>query len=116
MSPLILYTMLFGNSRKLRKWSKNCRQQKKVMLILNFLASHDGIGLRPLEGYLENGELLSMINRMEEFGGKTSYRLSQWGDKVPYEMNISFLDSMKGTIDKIDNFKIERLFVRMQLC
>ena len=108
MSPLILYTMLFGNSRKLRKWSMTMPPAKKGNAYFNFLASHDGIGLRPLEGYLENGELLSMINRMEEFGGKTSYRLSQWGDKVPYEMNISFLDSMKGTIDKIDNFKIER--------
>ena len=38
------------------------------------LASHDGIGLRPLE-VSGNGELLSMINR-EEFGGKTSKLLN----------------------------------------
>ena len=74
----------------------------------NFLASHDGIGLRPLEGYVDDEELINMINRMEEFGGKTSYRISQWGDKVPYEMNISFLDSMTGTIDNIDNYKVDR--------
>ena len=29
MSPLILYTMLFGNSRKLRKWSMTMPPTKK---------------------------------------------------------------------------------------
>ena len=108
LAPLILYTLLYGNSKKLRRWSMTMPPAKNGNSYFNFLASHDGIGLRPLEGYVDDEELINMINRMEEFGGKTSYRISQWGDKVPYEMNISFLDSMTGTIDNIDNYKVDR--------
>ena len=108
LAPLILYTLLYGNSKKLRRWSMTMPPAKSGNSYFNFLASHDGIGLRPLEGYVDDEELINMINRMEEFGGKTSYRISQWGDKVPYEMNISFLDSMTGTIDNIDNYKVDR--------
>ena len=108
LAPLILYTLLYGNSKKLRRWSMTMPPAKNGNSYFNFLASHDGIGLRPLEGYVDDEELVNMINRMEEFGGKTSYRISQWGDKVPYEMNISFLDSMTGTIDKIDDYKVDR--------
>ena len=108
LAPLILYTLLYGNSKKLRRWSMTMPPAKNGNSYFNFLASHDGIGLRPLEGYVDDEELINMINRMEEFGGKTSYRISQWGDKVPYEMNISFLDSMTGTIDKIDDYKVDR--------
>ena len=108
LPPLLIHAFLFENSTYLNRWSKKLPSLKIGNSYLNFIASHDGIGLRPLEGYVDDEELINMINRMEEFGGKTSYRISQWGDKVPYEMNISFLDSMTGTIDNIDNYKVDR--------
>jgi len=74
----------------------------------NFLASHDGIGLRPIEGYINKTELTSLLNLMKSFGGEISYRTSQWGDKNPYEINISFLDSLRGTFEGVDNFMFDR--------
>ena len=36
---------------------------------LNFLSTHDGIGLRPLEGILPNNELKKFISTLQKFWG-----------------------------------------------
>ena len=108
LSPLILYTLLRGNCSILRKWSMTMPPAKIGNAYFNFLASHDGIGLRPIEGYINKTELTSLLNLMKSFGGEISYRTSQWGDKNPYEINISFLDSLKGTFEGVDNFMFDR--------
>ena len=108
LSPLILYTLLRGNCSILRKWSMTMPPAKIGNAYFNFLASHDGIGLRPIEGYINKTELTSLLNLMKSFGGEISYRTSQWGDKNPYEINISFLDSLRGTFEGVDNFMFDR--------
>ena len=108
LSPLILYTLLRGNCSILRKWSMTMPPAKNGNAYFNFLASHDGIGLRPIEGYINKNELTSLLNLMKSFGGEISYRTSQWGDKNPYEINISFLDSLRGTFEGVDNFMFDR--------
>lgn len=108
LSPLILFTMLSGNCSMLRKWSMTMPPAKKGNTYFNFLASHDGIGLRPVEGYLSENEIKLLLERMQSFGGKISYRTSQWGDQIPYEINISLIDSMKGTFLGNDNHQVAR--------
>lgn len=108
LSPLILYTLSNGNSQTLRRWSMTMPPAKHGNSYFNFLASHDGIGLRPLEGYVEGNELNELLTRMESYGGKISYRTSQWGDEIPYEINISLLDSFKGTVNGLDAYIVER--------
>ena len=41
---------------------------------LNFIASHDGIGLRPVETFLTKIEVERFIQLMESNGGKITYR------------------------------------------
>ena len=57
----------------------------------NFIASHDGIGLRPVEGLLSDEEVDTLTTTMANFGGKISWRNTENGGKKAYEMNISLV-------------------------
>ncbi len=60
---------------------------------LNFIASHDGIGLRPAESFLSKDEIDRFIEQMENNGGKVSYRSNNTDTPEPYEINISLYDA-----------------------
>jgi sucrose phosphorylase len=64
-------------------------------MYFNFIASHDGIGLRPAEGLLSHEEIQSMVNKMLEYGGLVSERALPDGGKRPYEINISLFDALQ---------------------
>ena len=53
LAPLIINTLIKGNSAAFRRWSMSMPPAKDNNCYLNFLATHDGIGLRPLEGILK---------------------------------------------------------------
>ena len=108
LSPLILFTLLSGNCTQLRKWSMTMPPAQDGNAYFNFLASHDGIGLRPVEGKLDSTELYRLINKMRDSGGKISYKTSQWGEEIPYEINITYLDSLKSTFNGEEKFQIKR--------
>jgi len=108
LAPLILYTLVNGDSSELRKWSMTMPPAKNGNAYFNFIASHDGIGLRPIEGYIDEDNIEKLLMLMKKFDGKISYRTTQWGDKTPYEINISFYDSMRGTFEGEDEFLFER--------
>lgn len=74
----------------------------------NFIASHDGIGLRPAEGLLSDTELQSLIETMQGFGGHVSWRALESGENKPYEINISLFDALKGSVKGEDEWQSER--------
>jgi sucrose phosphorylase len=74
----------------------------------NFIASHDGIGLRPAEGLLSDEELQTLISTMRRFGAHVSYRVLQDGENKPYEINIALFDALQGTVDGPDEFGVQR--------
>ena len=51
---------------------------------LNFIASHDGIGMRPTEGIFSNKVLKNFLNRLKKNGSKFSYRKIQNKSKKVY--------------------------------
>ena len=75
---------------------------------LNFTASHDGIGLRPVEGILEDDEIDSLVIGMKKFGGEVTTRAISNSGERPYELNITWMDSMKGTHRGEDEYQIQR--------
>ncbi len=75
---------------------------------LNFVAGHDGIGLRPASGILLDEDLQEMVKTIRSFGGEISMRNVGNGEEQPYEMNVSLFDAHKGTIEGEDEFQIER--------
>ena len=100
LPPLLLNTMLSGNCLHLKKWMMSMPPARRGIAYLNFIASHDGIGLRPAEGLLSAEELEKLTSTLRNFGGEISMRRTPEGELTPYEANISLYSSMAGTIDR----------------
>ena len=54
LAPLIINTLIKGSSVAFRRWSMGMPPAKDNNNYLNFLATHDGIGIRPLEGIINS--------------------------------------------------------------
>ncbi len=50
LPPLLLHAMVSGSSRYLKSWLMGMPAAQPGTAYFNFIASHDGIGLRPAEG------------------------------------------------------------------
>ncbi|GAA0850337.1 alpha-amylase family glycosyl hydrolase [Marinobacter szutsaonensis] len=99
LPPLLINTLVTGNCRHLKTWLMSMPPAQMGTTYLNFIASHDGIGMRPTDGLLEDDEKQRLINTMESFGGKVSYRRTADGRDQPYEINIALWDALKGTAE-----------------
>ncbi len=108
LPPLLLNTMVTGNCRYLKQWLMSMPPAQNGTTFFNFIASHDGIGLRPAEGLLSESEIASLISTMQSFGGKISWRAGDNGVKKPYEINITLFDALQGTTDGPDKWGIAR--------
>lgn len=108
LPPLLVYTLVSGDCRHLKTWMMSMPPAQAGTAYLNFIASHDGIGLRPLDGLVEDEEREHMVALMLGFGGKVTYRKAPGGDKA-YEINISLYDALKGTMASgPDNWQTQR--------
>ncbi|MGJ8678184.1 MAG: alpha-amylase family glycosyl hydrolase [Akkermansiaceae bacterium] len=109
LPPLLLHAILSGDCRHLKKWVMSMPPARRGRAYLNFIASHDGIGLRPAEGLLSDEELIGLTDTLRSFGGEISMRRTPQGDLKPYEANISLYSAMAGTIEKgKDDLQMER--------
>lgn len=108
LPPLLLNTMVTGNCHYLKQWQMSMPPAQNGTAYFNFIASHDGIGLRPTEGLLNDEEIASLINTMQSFGGKISWSTGAQGVKRPYEINIALFDALQGTTKGPDEWGIER--------
>jgi sucrose phosphorylase len=108
LPPLLVHALLSGSCEALNKWLMTMPQAQLGCAYLNFTASHDGIGLRPLEGLLSEEEKLAMIEAITGFGGLLSMRKAADGSDHPYEMNIALFDAMRGTLDGPDDHQVVR--------
>lgn len=108
LPPLILHAMVTGNSQHLKHWQMSMPPAQHGTFFFNFLASHDGIGLRPAEGLLDEDDIGTLVNTMQNFGGRVSWRSAANGASKPYEINITFFDAMQGTQKGPDQWQIQR--------
>ena len=95
LPPLLIYSLLFENGSCLNAWCKKLPQTKKGNSYLNFIASHDGIGMRPLEGIINNPSIKKLLLRLKKNGSKFSYRKVNNNKKKVYESNITVFDALK---------------------
>jgi glucosylglycerate phosphorylase len=78
----------------LTKWAKGLILPSKSTTFLNFLASHDGIGLSPAIGLLTEDEIQKIVQQSLKHGGLISYKSKPDGGKTPYELNINYFDAL----------------------
>ena len=109
LPPLLIHAFLFENSSYLNQWSRKLPSTKYGNCYLNFIASHDGIGIRPTEGILNEKTLSSFLKRLKKNGSKFSYRKVQNKSKKVYEANITVFDALrKSDFDPKGLFFLER--------
>jgi sucrose phosphorylase len=101
-------TLVTGDCTYLKHWMMSMPPAQNGTAYFNFIASHDGIGLRPAEGLLSDDELSALISTMQRFGGHVSFRALESGEDKPYEINISLFDALRGTTAGPDQYGIER--------
>ncbi len=99
LPPLLVQALVSGTNRYLKTWMMSMPPAQLGTAYLNFVASHDGIGLRPTEGLMSEEEIEAFIQTMERFGGRISTRRTSEGTDKPYEINISLFDALKGTVE-----------------
>jgi len=108
LPPLLINTLITGNCLYLKRWLMSMPPAQDGTTYFNFIASHDGVGLRPAEGLLSDPEIGELINTMKSFGGAISWRTSESGEQKAYEMNISLFDALQGTTNGPDKWGMQR--------
>lgn len=108
LPPLLVNTLVSGSSQYLKNWLMSMPPAQNGTFYFNFVASHDGIGLRPAEGLLSEQEISDLVNCMQKFGGRVSWRSADNGKQKPYELNIALIDALKGSLQGEDEWQIER--------
>lgn len=90
LPPLVLQAFQKEDATRLNRWAMGLERTKEGTAYLNFLDSHDGIGVMGATGYLSASEIDEMASRVIERGGYISYRDNGDGTKSPYELNITW--------------------------
>ena len=93
LPPLVLHAFLSGRADFLASWAARLPEPAEDRVFVNFLASHDGIGLTPARGIIPEEELRRVVEEVAARGGLVSARAAPEGP-VPYELNATFLDAV----------------------
>ena len=93
LPPLTLHAFMSGDARPLTSFARNLGRPADEVTFFNFLASHDGVGVLPARGYLTDEQIQEVITKVEERGGRVSYKTTPAGE-VPYELNVNYFDAI----------------------
>ncbi|MGI8645612.1 MAG: sugar phosphorylase [Nocardioides sp.] len=94
LPPLVLHSFVAESTARLSDWAAGVGPVSDTATWFNFLASHDGIGLRATEGILDDGERDALVERTREHGGRVSWASRPDGSRTVYELNLSYLDAL----------------------
>lgn len=99
LPPLVLFSFIQENTQKLAEWASTIHALSDEATFFNFLASHDGIGMRPVEGILDDTERETIVERVLNNQGKVSYKSNPDGSQTVYELNINYGDALRSSED-----------------
>jgi sucrose phosphorylase len=114
MPPLLLHAFFSENARYFNNWASQLPEPPEKATYFNFTASHDGIGVRPLEGIVGEEEKEKLFQKVKSLGGMISTKTNADGTTGPYEMNITYFDALRETGISDDRFHHTR-FVSSQM-
>ncbi|MCB0997306.1 MAG: hypothetical protein KDB21_19570 [Acidimicrobiales bacterium] len=107
LPPLVIDAMARGRSDRLVRWLRDQPDAPPGCTYLNFLSSHDGIGVRPAEGLLTDDDIDALVKLAHRSGGlHGSY--ARAGSERPYELNVTLWDLLSGTSGGPDDLGFER--------
>lgn len=108
LPPLLLHGLMNGDSSHLTRWAASLDDLPEKCTYFNFTASHDGIGVRPLQGIIPNEELNKLAERVKELGGHVSTKANPDGSESPYELNITYFDALGDNPDSVTDRHLAR--------
>lgn len=94
LPPLLLDAIHSGRTDVLRDWLDSLELPSDQTTFFNFTASHDGIGLRPVEGLLPPERIAALVEIAGRHGGRVGMRTQADGSQSPYELNITYVDAV----------------------
>ena len=108
LPPLLLDAMLVGDTAVLRLWAESVSRTRPGTTLLNFTASHDGVGVRPLQGLVPPERIAALVAHVRSEGGLVGTRRQADGSDSPYELNITYLSALAqgdfGSDEHIERF------------
>ncbi len=96
LPPLVLHSFHTGSAATLARWASGLKLPSNHVTFFNFLASHDGIGLNPARGILNDAEIDALVARVQASGGLVSYKTNSNGTASPYELNVNYFDALSN--------------------
>ncbi|MFC5080713.1 Sucrose phosphorylase [Vibrio thalassae] len=114
LPPLTLHTLQTGNNEEFVKWMSGLESCTQRTTFFNFLASHDGIGVRPVEGILSQEQINQLLSVVQRNGGRVSFKDNGDGTQSPYELNINYFDALRDP-DLDDDVNIDRFIAAQAL-
>lgn len=99
LAPLLVYSIIKGNTKVLSKWANSLELPSNKVCFFNFTASHDGIGMRPLQNIISSEEINKLAHHAEKRGGKVGYKNNEDGTQSPYELNCNYMDLLSTESD-----------------
>jgi sucrose phosphorylase len=108
LPPLLLHAILTENARYLTDWASGLPELPEGYTFFNFTSSHDGIGMRPLEGLIPQEEFNYLIESTKERGGFISYKQNPQATQSPYELNITYFDAFEKPGHPRSDIQIKR--------
>lgn len=94
LPPLVLHSLATGSAAALTDWARGCAFPPGERTYLNFLSSHDGIGLRAAEGLLAPADVDRLAALTEAAGGAVNQRTAPGGRSRPYELAVTWFDAV----------------------
>jgi sucrose phosphorylase len=108
LPPLLLHGLVNGTAAYLTKWAATLGDLPPGCTYYNFTASHDGIGVRPLQGLVPDEELERLAELVKSLGGHVSTKANSDGSESPYELNITYFDALGENPETVTDLHIER--------
>ncbi|MGD9873978.1 MAG: sugar phosphorylase [Kiritimatiellia bacterium] len=108
LPPLLLQALVAGDSGHLTRWAAGLQPPPAGCRFVNFTASHDGIGVRPLEGLIRPPEMQALLDHVRAAGGQIAFKRNADGSESPYELNITYFDALDTPDRPNENLQVER--------
>ena len=107
LAPLLAEALQTGDATVFNRWLADLQPTPPGTTVFNFTASHDGIGVRPLEGIMPAERFERFIDAVRKRGGHVSMKRNTDGSESPYELNIAYFDAVSDpeTSDPADQVR-----------
>jgi sucrose phosphorylase len=110
LPPLLMHSLQTQSVESLTEWARGLILPSDQTCFFNFTASHDGVGVRPLQGIVSDTAINALAEVAKANGGFVSMRDNGDGTQSPYEINCNYFDFATSP-DEPDDVRVQRFLL-----